>query len=59
MASGGRDESENNLDLSEIMAEIGDLETSTESEYKDCSLTWEVTKADQEYEDIAASKCPL
>ena len=63
MASGGGDEPENNLDLSEVIAEIRDLDTSTESDYKDSvayepeskdsSLAWELTKADLEYEQIA------
>ena len=63
MASGGGDEPENNLDLSEVTAEIRDLDTSTESDYKDSvayepeskdsSLAWELTKADLEYEQIA------
>ena len=52
MASGGHDESHDNLDLTEINAEIEKLDLSSESEQTD-SLIWEECKADLEYDDIA------
>ena len=52
MASGGHDESHDNLDLTEVNAEIEKLDLSSESEQTD-SLIWEECKADLEYDDIA------
>ena len=51
MASGGDDES-HHLDLSEINAELENLDKSSDSEHTD-SLVWEECKADLVYEDIA------
>ena len=51
MASGEDDESYD-LDLSEINAELENLDKSSESEPTD-SLIWEECKAELEYEDIA------
>ena len=52
MATGGGDKSNDTLDLSEINAELENLDTSSESEPTD-SLVWENCKADVEYEHIA------
>jgi len=53
MATGESEEWYKNLDVEGLITEIENVETSGEAESKDCSLSWEVTKADKEYEDIA------
>ena len=57
MASGGDDES-HHLDLSEINAELENLDKSSDSEHTD-SLVWEECKADLEYKDIAKTSSLL
>ena len=52
MATGGGDKSNDTLDLSEINAELENLDTSSESEPTD-SLVWENSQADLAYENMA------
>ena len=52
MATSGHDKSHDSLDLSEIDAELEDLDRSSESEPTD-SLIWEECQADLTYEYIA------
>ena len=52
MATGGQDKSHESLDLSEINAELENLDRSSESEPTD-SLIWENCQAELAYEHIA------
>jgi len=52
MATDGSEEWVDELDIESLISDIKNLDTSAKVESKDCSLNWEISKADQLYEDI-------